>query len=333
MVLSVDKRAKILIEYLKNDHPNICQIARDVGCDRKSVKNIVDQWNKQKTIVHRTSPGRNRKVDEAQMNLFYAYVATPEGKTKSLKQLRSIFPHINYSIPDVSRLLCKKGMRCYVKKKKPHLEPRHIANRLNFAIKNQQQDWDKVVFSDEKIVHARFTGRQMIRRQRGEDDLSQIVPTKANNVKVNMWGCITSNFWYLFLLPKKTTDGAIYYNLLKLTFLPAIREKYSDFVFMQDGASIHNQAKQLLIDENVPTLDWPARSPDLNPIENVWGLMQKLVNKWIVEKKAPTNRTQLFSLCKKAFNTVCKKHLKALFESVPKRIEKTIEANGGHTKY
>lgn len=140
MVLPVDKRAKILIEFFKNDHPNVSQIARDVKCSRQTVLNIVDQWNKQKTIVHRTSPGRNKKVDSKEMDLFYAYVATPEGKTKTLKQQQSIFPKIDYSIPHISRLLCKKGMRCYVQKKKTDLEHRHIADRLAFAIENQHQD-------------------------------------------------------------------------------------------------------------------------------------------------------------------------------------------------
>ena len=213
------------------------------------------------------------------MDLFIAYAATPEGNTKSLKQLKSMFPLVKYSIPHISRLMCKKDMRCYVQKKKTHLEPRHIVNRLTFANNNKHRNWDKVVFSDEKIVHARFTGRNLIRRQRGQKDLSQIVPTKASNVKVNMWGCITPKFWYLALLPKTTVDGTIYYSLLKTTFLPAIREQITDFVFMQDGASIHNQAKLLLKEQNIPTFEWPARSPDLNPIENVWGLMQNLVNK------------------------------------------------------
>ena len=94
-----------------------------------------------------------------------------------------------------------------------------------------------------------------------------------------------------------------------------------------------NEAKEFLKEENIQTFQWPARSPDLNPIENVWGLMQKLVNEWILEKGTPTNRTQLFSLCKKAFNRICKKHVKTLVESVSRRLQKTIEANGGHTKY
>lgn len=106
-----------------------------------------------------------------------------------------------------------------------------------------------------------------------------------------------------------------------------------NITFMQDGAPIHSPAKKFLKQNKVDILVWPAKSPDLNPIENVWGLMQRLVNKWFFKKGTPKNRTQLFSLCKAAFNIVCKKHCKSLFESVPKRIQLVVENQGRMTKY
>ncbi|RXN06888.1 Transposable element Tc3 transposase [Labeo rohita] len=43
----------------------------------------------------------------------------------------------------------------------------------------------------------------------------------------------------------------------------------NDWVFQQDNAAVHNA--HLTKENNVPLLDHPACSPDLNPIENVWG--------------------------------------------------------------
>ena len=43
-------------------------------------------------------------------------------------------------------------------------------------------------------------------------------------------------------------------------------------IFMQDNASIHNAnvVKKWFADMNIPVVDWPPYSPDLNPIEYIW---------------------------------------------------------------
>ncbi|GFU29384.1 hypothetical protein TNCV_1239871 [Trichonephila clavipes] len=55
------------------------------------------------------------------------------------------------------------------------------------------------------------------------------------------------------------------------------------FLFMDDNAPCHRTvaAEQLLESEDIERMDWPARSPDLNPIEHVWDFRQTLGSSYL----------------------------------------------------
>ncbi len=60
--------------------------------------------------------------------------------------------------------------------------------------------------------------------------------------------------------------------------LPSADKLYgdADLIFQQDLAPAHTAkgTKSWFNDHGVSVLDWPANSPDLNPIENLWGIVR-----------------------------------------------------------
>ncbi|KAG0713188.1 SMARCE1 [Chionoecetes opilio] len=101
-------------------------------------------------------------------------------------------------------------------------------------------------------------------------------------------------------------------------------------VFMQDSAPAHRSkvVQKFLTDNNIPVLDWPGNSPDLNPIENAWNEMKKAI-----AKKRPTNINELKQALTKLWVEMDLSYFTKLATSMPKRIGMVIQYKGNMTKY
>jgi transposase len=106
----------------------------------------------------------------------------------------------------------------------------------------------------------------------------------------------------------------------------------NDGWFQEDNARPHTSkvAKSFQAEKNLRTLSWPAQSPDLNPIENLWSEVKKKIRTY---KKPPSNLSELDRYVKKAWKEIPKHTIENLVDSMPQRIQAVIAANGGLTKY
>ena len=64
--------------------------------------------------------------------------------------------------------------------------------------------------------------------------------------------------------------------------LSTTRERFpgNNFIFQQDNCPIHRAriVREWMENNEMNVLDWPARSPDLNPVENFWSFPVKKIN-------------------------------------------------------
>ena len=78
----------------------------------------------------------------------------------------------------------------------------------------------------------------------------------------------------------------------------------------------------------IPRMNWPVNSPDLNPIENCWKILKDRVNKWKAKRKE-----NLFEIAENIWNDIPTEMLRNINDSMPKRVQAVIAAHGGTTKY
>ena len=148
-----------------------------------------------------------------------------------------------------------------------------------------------------------------------------------------VFGIISAEGPVALVKVKGIINSAAYENLLFETLLPWLDTPFrrDEFVFQQDNAPIHTSGlmKRFFEREGIAVLPWPTKSPDLNLIENVWGLMKRYVS-----ARTPKTLEQLDELLTESWNLCCTQEMcRSLYVTYENRISAVIDALGARTKY
>ncbi len=216
-------------------------------------------------------------------------------------------------------------------------DQRQRQKHLTWAVEKKNwtvAQWAKVLFSDERKFCISF-GNQGPRvwRKNGEAQNPCCLKFSVKFPQsVMIWAAMSSAGVGPLCFLKSTVNAAIYQEIVEHFMLPSADKLYgdADFIFQQDLAPAHTAkgTKSWFNDHGVTVLDWPANSPDLNPLENLWGIVKRKMR-----DTRPNNADDLKAAIKATWASIPPQQCHKLITSMPRRIETEIKAKGAPTKY
>ena len=240
------------------------------------------------------------------------------------------------------RALRRQGLVARVKPRKPALTELHRRRRLEWARAHRNwtvSDWERVIFSDEtKLLCVNPNGRAWCWRPAGDHSLSDRVvkpSRKFGGGALMMWGCMSArgvgNACRIFTI----MNSSVYIEVLERHMRPStaflLPYPGAPYILQQDNDPKHpsRKTRDWLALKHIATLPWPAQSPDLNPIEQLWATLKRRMG----HGAAPTTVDELWERLERVWWAIEPDLCCRLVESMPDRVEAVIKARGGHTRF
>jgi len=115
-----------------------------------------------------------------------------------------------------------------------------------------------------------------------------------------------------------------------LPYFPKLRgtsSRQSPYFYQHDNSKVHVafNVQKWFNEKHVKVLDWPSSSPGLNPIENLWGILQDLLY-----EKSPILKTSedVWQESKKIWYNQLNEYIPKLYKSMPFRVEEVLVRKG-----
>lgn len=312
----------VQITKLKGQGLNDSQVARELKRSRCCIQNFI----KRDLDIKRNPGGRPAVLTVREVKMVQRRASNSSSSAQKIKEELNLSCSSRTVLNAIHKNPNLKYMKMMVK---PRLLPRHIENRLKFAKKNMATNWKRVWFSDEKRWNLDGPdGFKYYWHDKRLPQLSKIRRQGGGN-SVMIWAAFGYESKSELCFIEKTMDSDRYVDVLDEKLLPCM--EYFD-IFQQDNSSVHTSktTSKWLEDNFVNVLEWPACSPDINCIENLWGHLSRTV---YGDGKQYDNVYELKRAIQAAWDQVEPNYTRKLVDSMPERVYEVIKNAGGSTHY
>ena len=242
------------------------------------------------------------------------------------------------------------GRPAAVASKKPYLTEEKKVLRMTWCksmLRKPRRFWQDVMFVDEVMFSTKAsTGGRLVRRPKGASRSDPRSVRCIHRYKVcdrrytrKEWkrgqklmalcGLTGGGERFIhFLHPGIKMNARRYSEAIKKSALKSL--KRSNLTILHDRARVHTakHTQRFLADKQVKSILLPPTSPDLQPIENIFGYLKQLL-----QRRPTTTLKQLKAEVRRAWRALSEEHLQHLAASMRRRMRDTLARNGEMTDY
>ena len=250
----------------------------------------------------------------------------------------------------VARMANKEGLHKRKARPKPYLKPEQMEKRLKWASEALRRFWPGVIFTDEVLFEKgeKIGPTWTIRRAGEESMIKHLVPTfKQDRETLMVWGAVAiGHKWPLLRLtayntdfydPVKTIDRFAYVNHVLEGRLAGYcsklrREGIPEVRTLEDGAGPHRSrlAAQAREELHIKQIFHPPNSPDLNPIEPLWGIVKHRVARL---RPVASTLDKLWEQVQRVWDELDQETIDRVLGKMEERRIAVVAAHGGHTRF
>lgn len=309
---------------------NVTEIAKMVNVDRRTIQ----RWKKkhlEKEYCDKRTTGRPKKTTNRSDRLLTRLAR--KHNFSSARDLLCMWKE-RVSLQTIYRRLRIAGLRKRASFCAPLLSRTQKKSRESWAMKKcaWRLTWRKVIFSDESRFRRMNNDKRVrVWRERGQRMMEKNCKTsiQAMGGSVHVWGAIWFGGRSRLKILRSFVNGKTYINILKEFFEDD--QTPASYIFQDDNAPAHRsaQVQRYCSSINIRRLDWPSRSPDLNPIEHLWDLIKRRIGR----RGHIESLRKLEEAILEEWNAIPQTLINNLIESMHRRVREVIIVKGSHTRY
>lgn len=326
---------------LLEDGDRQCEVARRFGVSPSVVCRLWQRYRETGLYTQRPRTGRPR-VLTARQDRYLTTLARRNRRLDAVSLRNEVQDATGrrVSVQTILNRLHTAGLHARRPAVAPPLTRAHRRARLHFAREHVAWTldmWRPVLFTDEsRFCVSGNDRRQRIWREQGRryNDAFFHEYDRFGGQSVMVWAGISlDGRTDLHVFERGAITARVYRDdIVRDIVRPFAVAVGPDFLLMDDNAPIHRAriVSAYEEDEGIVRMDWPARSPDLNPIEHLWDILRRAVQG---RHRPPATRRELAEALVEERAALGQEQIVRLIRSMPRRCQACIQARGGHTRY